>query len=72
MVRDPERGVAVRGEIWQVDGDAFAQLDEFEDVRLFSRCEIEIPGVPGPVFAYVYQGEVSGLLDCGDSWPFCS
>jgi gamma-glutamylcyclotransferase (GGCT)/AIG2-like uncharacterized protein YtfP len=72
MVHDPLRGVAVRGEIWQVDEDAFTRLDEFEDVRLFSRREIEIKGVPAPVFVYLYEGDVSGLTDCGDSWPLCA
>jgi gamma-glutamylcyclotransferase (GGCT)/AIG2-like uncharacterized protein YtfP len=69
MVQDAQGGVAVRGEIWQIDEDAFARLDEFEDVRLFARCEIEIDGEPKPVLAYLYQGDVYGLVDCGDSWP---
>ena len=59
----------VRGELWQVEDDAFARLDEFEDVRLFSRRKIEMEGVPKPVFVYLYQGDISRLADCGDSWP---
>jgi gamma-glutamylcyclotransferase (GGCT)/AIG2-like uncharacterized protein YtfP len=69
MVLDQQRGVPVRGEIWQVDEEVFARLDEFEDVRLFARREIE--GVPKPVFVYLYQGDISGLVDCGDTWPLC-
>ena len=71
MVQDRQRGVAVCGEIWQVDEDVFTRLDEFEDVRLFARREIEIEGVPKPVFAYLYEGDVSALIDGGDSWPLC-
>jgi gamma-glutamylcyclotransferase (GGCT)/AIG2-like uncharacterized protein YtfP len=72
MVLDPQRGVAVRGEMWLIDKELFARLDDFEDERLFARREIELDGVPEPVFAYLYRGDVSGLIDCGDSWPLSS
>jgi gamma-glutamylaminecyclotransferase len=69
MVPDQRKGRAVRGEIWRIEDAAFVRLDEFEDVRLFVRREIEIEGASEPVFAYLYVGDVSGLRECGDTWP---
>jgi gamma-glutamylcyclotransferase (GGCT)/AIG2-like uncharacterized protein YtfP len=70
LVEDPQRGVAVRGEIWRVDEATLAHLDEFECVQhLFDRREIHIENLAGPVFAYFYQGDVSGLKECDDTWP---
>lgn len=70
LVEDRRRGVAVRGEIWRVEETALARLDELEDVpRLFVRREIRVEGVSTTVFAYLYQGDVSGMEDCGDCWP---
>jgi gamma-glutamylaminecyclotransferase len=70
MVEDQQRGVAVQGEIWRVDGDTLARLDELEDVpRLFARRQVDVAGMSAPVFAYLYQGDVAGMKDCGDRWP---
>jgi gamma-glutamylcyclotransferase (GGCT)/AIG2-like uncharacterized protein YtfP len=70
LVEDHAQGVAVRGELWRIDDSLVAKLDEWEDVpHAFLRGEIDVPGVSPPVFAYLYRREVSGLSDCGDSWP---
>jgi gamma-glutamylcyclotransferase (GGCT)/AIG2-like uncharacterized protein YtfP len=70
MVENPRQGVAVRGELWRVDEAAIPRLDEFEEVPdLFSRREIHVVGFSAPVFAYLYQRDIAGMEDCGDSWP---
>ena len=70
LVEDRQGGVAVRGEIWRVEESLLPRLDEWEEVpRLFVRRIIDVPGVSTPVFAYLYQGEVTGLEDSGDHWP---
>jgi gamma-glutamylaminecyclotransferase len=70
LVADARQGVAVRGELYRVDEATLARLDEYEGVPgLFIRAEIAVAGVPGPVVAYLYQGDCSRLEDCGDRWP---
>jgi len=69
LVEDRGHGYAVQGEIWRVDDCTLARLDEFEDVPgLFVRRQIEIAGISTPVFAYLYQGNVAGMKDCGERW----
>lgn len=69
LVEDPERGIGVQGEIWRVDAQALAALDEFEEVpHVFVRRAIALEASPGPVVAYFYQGDVTGLRDCGNHW----
>ncbi len=70
LVEDLDQGVAVQGEIWCVDEDTLARLDEFEEVpRLFDRRTIDLTGISAPVFAYFYQGDTAGMKNCGDCWP---
>lgn len=70
LVEDRQCGRSVRGEIWRVDEITLAHLDEFEGVPdLFIRREIQITGMATPVFAYLYQGDVAGMRDCGQCWP---
>jgi gamma-glutamylcyclotransferase (GGCT)/AIG2-like uncharacterized protein YtfP len=69
LVEDRVRGISVRGEIWRVADSLIAKLDEWEDVpHLFVRRTIDVPGVPAPVFAYIYHGDVAGMRNCGASW----
>ena len=70
LVEDRQRGVAVRGELWEVEESLLPKLDEWEEVpRLFVRGKIDVPGVSTPVFAYLYQGDLAGMKDSGDHWP---
>jgi gamma-glutamylcyclotransferase (GGCT)/AIG2-like uncharacterized protein YtfP len=67
---DRQHGLAICGELWRVEGTVLARLDLLEGVPdLFLLDEIEVEGMSKPVFAYFYQGDVSALKDCGDSWP---
>jgi len=69
LVEDVKCGVAVRGELWQVDETILARLDAYEDPSLFKRCQIDIAGQSASVLAYLYQRDISSLQECGTSWP---
>jgi gamma-glutamylcyclotransferase (GGCT)/AIG2-like uncharacterized protein YtfP len=70
LVEDRHRGMAVRGDVWHVEDTTLCRIDEFEEVpHLFVRREISLDGSLGHVFAYFYQGDTSGMRDCGDCWP---
>jgi gamma-glutamylcyclotransferase (GGCT)/AIG2-like uncharacterized protein YtfP len=70
LVEDRQRGVAVRGEVWHLDDVTLSRVDEMEDVpHLFIRREIRVDEPFRQVFAYFYQGDTSGMRDCGDCWP---
>lgn len=70
LVEDPQRGVAVQGELWRVEAAALARLDAYEGAPdLFERREVQVRGVREPVRAYFYRGDVRGFRDCGGSWP---
>jgi gamma-glutamylcyclotransferase (GGCT)/AIG2-like uncharacterized protein YtfP len=70
LVEDPAQGVCVQGEIWRVDEAILQALDELEDVpHLYTRQAIVLENVPGPVWIYVYRGDVSRFRDCGEQWP---
>lgn len=70
LVADAARGQVVYGELWCVDDATLARLDEYEGPpNLFARQEIAVEGATGSVQAYLYQGDVSGLPECGERWP---
>lgn len=62
-------GVAVRGELWRVDDATLARLDLLEEIPdLFDRRSVQIQGQPNHVIAYLYQGDITGLVECGAEW----
>lgn len=62
-------GLAIQGELWQVDEPALERLDQYEGVpTLFAREPIQLQGVELPVLAYFWQRCAEGLPDCGHSW----
>src|SRR5262245_10649869 len=59
LMEDETAGVAVCGEVWEVDAATLDRLDEYEGApALYTRKEIALAGVPGPVLAYFYNGDV--------------
>jgi gamma-glutamylaminecyclotransferase len=72
MVRDLEAGVSVRGEVWEVDAECLARLDELEDVSGGEYCREMIPLRPpfsqSQVQGYRYLREVAGRADLGGEW----
>ena len=67
LIRD-ESGVAVEGEIWQVDEAGLTRLDVLEDIDggEYERVLIELE--EGRVEGYLYLRDVSGRSDAGASW----
>jgi len=70
----PGQGSAVHGEIWSVDSDSLATIDEFESVpTLFVREEVLIQHHFGdPVYAYFYNERAPAGTRSETVWPFPS
>ncbi|REJ66606.1 MAG: gamma-glutamylcyclotransferase [Planctomycetota bacterium] len=69
---DAVPGVAVEGELWEVDDGCLARLDQIEDVpRLFRRQPVALAEPPDVSDAetYLYQLDAADLRDCGARWP---
>jgi len=70
LVLDKEAGLAIKGELWAVDDETLAKLDEYEGVpHWFSRSEIAIADLVGDVQAYFFNGPVPDDAPSGDVWP---
>jgi len=67
MIRDA-KGVAIEGEIWEVDTSGLARLDELEDIEggEYERVLLELEG--DDVEGYLFLRDVSGKPDAGASW----
>ena len=67
-----EEGISLEGELWEVDPECLAELDEVEGVEagLYQRERImlENPWQGAGAEAYFYQHPVDGLADCGSCW----
>ena len=65
-------GIAIRGEVWEVDTTALVALDRYECLHkgLYTRQAIQLEGPfeATGVEAYLYLRSVEGLLDCGAEW----
>ena len=62
-------GLAIRGELWQVDTVCLRRLDEEEGVEewLYERCMIRLAGTRR-AWSYLYLQSIAGMADCGDFW----
>ncbi len=67
MIR-ADNGVAVQGEIWEVDEAGLARLDVLEDIEdgEYERVMIELED--GRVEGYLYLRDVSGRPNADASW----
>lgn len=64
------QGIAVRGELWDVDQACLASLDEYEEApELFDRRPVAVQGVSGPVEAYYYNRPIPDGTEFGSFWP---
>jgi len=72
LVEWPE-GLAIRGEVYQVDLECLSHLDEVEGVaeRLYVRRRIllQTEFESSDVQAWFWLNAVRGLNDCGEQWP---
>ena len=73
MVRAPGDAVSVTGEIWSVDDDCLAELDQLEglDEGLYERIDVLLApnGIAGSAQTYLYLHQLDGLAPLGDTWP---
>jgi len=70
MIRDENSTLRVKGELWAVDANCLARLDEFESAEgLWVRLPVAIPGWTG-VQSYCWTGAVPAQTRSSDSWPF--
>lgn len=67
-----EQGLAIHGEVWDVDESALKILDEVEEVDagLYERRLIQLqePYEHSEVIAYFYLGDVESCSENGDRW----
>jgi gamma-glutamylaminecyclotransferase len=72
LIEWPE-GLGIHGEIYEIDADCAARLDEAEGVaeRLYVRRRIflQTPFDSREIYAWFWLGSVTGLRDCGAAWP---
>ena len=72
LVDWPE-GLAVQGELYEVDAECLKRLDEAEgvDEGLYARRIIKLqpPFDRDETSAWFWLDKVGGLRDCGTSWP---
>ncbi|MEI6538299.1 MAG: gamma-glutamylcyclotransferase family protein [Planctomycetota bacterium] len=72
LVEWPE-GLAIRGEVYQVDLECLARLDAAEGVaeRLYARRKISLQAEfeRREVQAWFWLNAVQGMQDCGVAWP---
>ena len=72
LVEASDGGVAVVGELWEVDAACLAQIDEIEcvSVGLYRRGPVKVqpPFDSEDIETYYYIGNVADLPDCGSAW----
>jgi gamma-glutamylcyclotransferase (GGCT)/AIG2-like uncharacterized protein YtfP len=71
LVKDDRTGLAVTGELWEVDDRCLAELDDYEYAgELYVRERVAIQGKAEPVETYFYNKAVPPNARSGSSWPF--
>ena len=68
----PEAGMAIEGEVWEIDAVCLAELDEIEavDEGEYARIPMPLqePFHDADVEGYLYLGSVEGLVAVGERW----
>ena len=72
MVLDERDGISIHGEIWNVDAECLARLDELEDIDGGEYIRELVPLIPPHdqerIEGYRYLRDVSRAPDIGGSW----
>jgi gamma-glutamylcyclotransferase (GGCT)/AIG2-like uncharacterized protein YtfP len=72
MVLDERNGISIHGEIWDVDAECLAQLDELEDIDGGEYIRELVTLIPPHdqerIEGYRYLRDVSHAPDIGGSW----
>lgn len=63
-------GIAIEGELWEVDEEAMVRIDQLEDAQggVYQRARITLAEPPTEAIVYLYQGDVSHGRECGSRW----
>jgi len=59
-------GESVGGELYRVNSEVIAALDEFESN--YQRMPIDVIGPVAEAWGYIYLGDISALSPCGPVW----
>ena len=71
LVADDAAGLAVKGELWEVDDACLAELDDYEYApELYTRSRVAIQGSSEQAETYFYNKPVPANARSGDFWPF--
>lgn len=60
-------GHRIRGQVFEIDAEALAEVDRFEEVGLpcgYERVNVALDGPEGPTQAYAYLKQAQQLADC--------
>src|SRR5262249_17356399 len=69
LIADDEHGLAIQGELWEIDEPTLARLDVFECVpSLFQRRHVRIDSFAGEVQTYFFVGSSDASVS-RSSWP---
>ena len=73
LVEDSDHGYIVEGEVWEIAPDCLSLLDQYEglDEGLYIRSTAKLAtpvDLDDPVLVYLYNRDVSSLLDVGSVW----
>ena len=70
LIEVAEDGVSIQGEVWEVDADCLARLDDLEGIAVGEYSRGEIPMLPDghPVEGYLWLQSVTGYPEVGTSW----
>jgi gamma-glutamylaminecyclotransferase len=74
MVIETYNGLEVKGELWAVDPETLAKLDEYEGVAdlWYRRGKVAVRDCFEPVEAYFFNGTIQPGTASGAEWPFPS
>lgn len=72
MVRVPNQGLSIEGEVWEVDEAGLAKLDILEDIEGGEYERVPVPLLGGfaerYVEGYIYLRSTEGRRDVGNCW----
>jgi gamma-glutamylcyclotransferase (GGCT)/AIG2-like uncharacterized protein YtfP len=72
MVLDADNGLEIKGELWAVDEQTLAKLDEYEGVAdsWYSRNDVAVRDHFDTVQAYFFNEPIEPGTASGAEWPF--
>lgn len=71
LVKDGSAGLAVKGELWEVDEACLAELDDYEYApELYTREPVAVQGADRPAESFLYNKPIPAGAKSGDFWPF--